>query len=276
MLVGSSATSTMNDLTQRYPFLEQVCDFNLKDGNLIPLLARGEIAQPPDRVLVCYRDEEYGLKSAMTAERRWRGRLDSIVVRLDNLAAFLDEDGSSSLANLLDTGSGVIQAFGVVGAACDPALIREDLVERLAQVIHDRYRQARRQRGEWSPDDPALEPWDRLSPRLRRANRAQAEDIGHKLSLINCVISPRFGGDGDTVLTQADIECLAQQEHARWCREYERAGWTYSQQRSEERKSHPGLRPWHSLPENFQRRNFDAIRELFVILSDAGFRIVRG
>jgi hypothetical protein len=226
-------------------------------------------------MLVCYRDEEYSLKAAMTAERRWRGRLCSIVVRLDGLASFLEDDGSLE-GNLLDAGSGILRAFGVVEAACDPLLIREDLVERLAQVIHDRYRQGRRQRGEWSPDDPSLDPWDQLSPRLQRANRTQAEDIGRKLAQINCSISPRFGQDGDEMLSEADVEYLAQQEHARWCQEYERAGWQYSPQQSEERKLHPGLRPWRSLPDHFQRRNYDAIRELFDILSDTGFRIVRG
>jgi len=155
-------------------------------------------------------------------------------------------------------------------------LIREDLVERLAQVIHDRYRQGRRQRGEWATDDPALRPWDRLSPRLQQANRTQAEYIGHQLSQVNCAISPRFSGDGDAILTERDLDYLAQHEHSRWCLEQEKAGWRYSPQRSEERKEHPGLLPWEALPENFRRRSFDAVRELLDMLPDAGFRIVRG
>jgi hypothetical protein len=276
MLVGSGATGTISDLTERYPFLQQICDFTVKDVDLLPLLARGEITDSPDRVLVCHPNEDDALKSAMTMERLWRGRSPSIVVWLDGLETFIDEGGSRPGANLLAGGSGVLRAFGVVAAACDPALIREDLVERFAHVIHDRYRQGRRQHGEWSPDDPSLAPWDRLSPRLQRASRAQAEDIGRKLAQVDCAIVPRFGRDGGVVLSESDIESLAQQEHTRWCREYEQAGWRHSPQRSEERKLHPGLRPWCSLPRHFQRRNCDAIRELFDILSDAGFRVVRG
>jgi hypothetical protein len=212
----------------------------------------------------------------MAAERLWRGRTPSIMVRLEGLAAFLDEKGSLHGVNVLDVRTDALRAFGVIAAACDPGLIGEDLVERLAHVIHDRYREGRRQRGEWSTADPSLQPWDRLSSRLREANRAQAEDIAHKLAQVNCAISPRFVKDGDAVLSDSDIDRLAQAEHERWCREHVRAGWRYAPQRSEERKLHPSLRPWRMLPEHFRRRNHEAVRELADILSDAGFRIVRG
>jgi len=164
----------------------------------------------------------------------------------------------------------------VVGAASDPALIREDLLERLAHVIHDHYMLGRRRRGEWSDDDSSLQPWEKLSPRLRTANRSQAEDIGRKLASIDCLIIPRFGPDREVTLADTDIEYLAKLEHERWCEEYQRAGWRYSQQHDEEQKLHPGLRPWGSLPETFRRRSAEPIRELSLILADAGFRIVRG
>jgi voltage-gated potassium channel Kch len=275
-VVGEGANRAVGELTRRYPFLTDVCDFTPRDVELLPLLAEGELADAPDNLLVCYRDEEYALKSAMAAERLWRGRLPSIVVRLEGLAAFLDEDGSLRGTNVLDIRSDSLRAFGVVAASCDPELVGEDLVARLAHVIHDRYREGRRQRGEWSPDDPSLQPWDRLSPRLRDANRAQAEDIAHKLAQVDCAISPRFVKGGDAVLSDSDIDRLAQQEHERWCREHEKAGWRYAPQRSEERRLHPSLRPWRALPEHFRRRNHEAIRELSDILADAGFRIVRG
>jgi hypothetical protein len=275
-LVGGGATATIAELSQRYPFFDQVCEVAAQDLDLLPLLAAGAISPPPDRLLVCHRDEEYALKSAMAAERSWRGRLRSVVVRLDSLATLLGEDAQPDGTTLLDAGSGVMRAFGVVAAACDPGLIREDLIERLAHVIHDRYRQGRRQRGEWSAGDPSLEPWTRLSLRLRLANRAQAEDIGRKLSEVRCAISPRFSRDGDAVLTDSDLEYLARQEHERWRCEHERAGWRYGSERSDERKVHPGLRPWSTLPAHFRRRSHDAVRELSDILADAGFRIVRG
>lgn len=276
MFVGDHVSTAVEVLTLRYPFLTDVCDFTVRDVDLLPLLSSGQAVDPPDRLLVCHRDEEDALKSAMAAERLWRGRLNSIVVRLDGLARFLDEQGPVQGVRLLDSGAEVLRPFGVANAACDPQLIGEDLVGRLAQVLHDRYRQGRRERGEWSLDDPSLDPWDRLSPRLRMANRAQAEDIGRKLAQVNCAISPRFGRDADAVLSEEDLEYLAQLEHERWRAEHEKAGWRYGPQRSEDHKLHPGLRPWAALPEHFRRRTHDAVSELTDILADAGFTIVRG
>ena len=275
-VVGPGAERAVRELLQRFPFLDRVCTFGTDEQDLLPLLAAGSTAPPPDRLLVCHRDEEHAFKTAMAAERSWRGRLRALVVRLDTLATFLDEDGDPGGAPLLDAGSGVLRVFGVVAAACDPALIQEDLVERLAHVIHDRYRQGRRERGEWAPGDPALEPWDRLSPRLQRANRTQAEDIGRKLAEVNCAISPRFSRDGDAVLSDADLDLLARQEHERWRSEHELAGWRYAPERSDDRKLHPGLCAWNVLPAPFRRRSRESVRELADILADAGFRIVRG
>lgn len=274
-LVGAQAGVALAALSERYPFLAGVCRFTSRDSDLLPLLVRGELEPPPDRLFVCGADEEHALKTAMVAERLWRGQVRSIVVRLEGLATYLDEDGVLPPGRSFDAGSSPIRAFGVTSSACDPELIRDDLMEQLAHVIHERYRQGRRLRGEWSPEDPSLEPWDRLSPALRQANRAQAEDIGRKLAEVNCTIAPRIGVDDEAVLSGDDLARLAQYEHERWRAEYETAGWRYAPHRSEERKLHPGLRPWHSLPPAFQHRNHHAVQELADILADAGFRIVR-
>jgi RyR domain len=254
------------------------------------VLAAGDVREPPDRLLVCHRDEEHALKTAMAAERSWRGRVRSVVVRLDSLWPYLrrpdptgaagppDPTGPAARqgAALLDAGTQVLRPFGVVAAACHPELIREDLIERLAHVIHERYRLGRRQRGEWTPGDPSLRPWPELSPRLQRANRAQAADIGRKLAAVNCAISPRFGPGGDAVLSEDDLEYLARSEHERWLADLQEAGWQFAPERSDDGKLHPGLRPWAQLPAPLRNRCHDAVRELSDILADAGFRIVRG
>ncbi|HEY6793456.1 MAG TPA: RyR domain-containing protein [Kineosporiaceae bacterium] len=291
-VTGPGAGSVVDELSLRYPFLTQACRFSTDERELLALLAAGEIHRPPDRLLVCHRDEEHALKTAMAAERSWRGRVRSIVVRLDSLWPYLRQPAGSTGprpshpdragvpagegAALLDAGTGVLRPFGVVAAACDLALIREDLIERLAHIIHERYRLGRRQRGEWVPGDPSLRPWHELTPRLRRANRAQAEDIGRKLADVHCTISPRFGPGGDVVLSEDDLDHLARSEHDRWLAEHRNAGWQFAPERCEKAKLHPGLRPWAQLPTPFRNRCHDAVRELSDILADAGFRIVRG
>jgi voltage-gated potassium channel Kch len=278
-LVGTRAGEILAGLGQRYPFLPKVCDLISLDTDLITLLTRGHLRFPADRIYICYEDEDTALTSAMAVERLWRGELHGVVVRLDSMAASPDEEPLSPVfpgwVSPFDRHDRRLRVFGVVGAACDPSLIEEDLVERLAQVIHERYRQSRRDHGDWAPGEPSLLPWDRLSPRLRQANRAQALDIGPKLAHVRCTLTPRLGADGDLVLSPSDIEVLARREHERWSHEYARAGWHYSPLRSDERRQHPGLLPWTVLPDHFRRRTYDAVNELADVVADAGLRIVR-
>jgi hypothetical protein len=242
----------------------------------MPLMRRGELSEPPDRILITYPDEEYALKTAMTAERYWRGRAGPITVRLDGAMI-----GGGTASGRLDGATGTVHVFGAVSAAGDPDLIRDDLTERLARVLHDRYLMGRRRRGD-APSGPerAMVSWDELPVHLRRAHRSQAEDIGRKLAQIGYVITPRYAEQRDAepqeaMLAEAEIDRLAMMEHHRWCSEQRSAGWSYAPHLDEERKLHPGLLRWEELPERMRLRNYDPVRELPAILGEAGFQIVR-
>jgi hypothetical protein len=272
--VGSAAVA---GLVHRYPFLPAVCRFAVHDADLLGQLANGELGDPPDLAFVCYDDEEHALKTAMTAERLWRRQPLTVVVRLDRLAAFRGAaDVDDAEGRLFDDDvSGRLRVFGVVHAACDPRLIGEDLVERLARVVHDRYRLARRDEGGSVRTNRAMVSWDDLPPRLQESNRQQARDIGRKLREIGCVLIPRVRPDGDGLLGDDEIERLAKLEHDRWRAAHDAMGWRYSDQPDPARKLHPGLRDWADLPDRLRRRNHEAVRELPTILADAGFQIVR-
>ena len=277
-LVDESATEVTAQLTHRYPFLSRVCRIIPLDGglaDLLPRLPRVGFPLPPDRVFICYDDEERALKTALTAEQLWHGGPGSMVVRLDRLANLREAFGSGHGIGVLDDLSGALRLYGVVHAACDPALIGDDLVERLARVIHEAYVVSRRRHGERPGDNPALLPWEELPETLRRANRAQAKDIGRKLRELGCALSPRVGPGDEHALEEPEIERLAILEHQRWVAEREATGWRYAARRDDSRRLHPALSTWESLREDMRARNHDAVRELPVILADAGFRIVR-
>src|SRR5262249_43326621 len=142
---------------------------------------------------------------------------------------------------LFDELSGTLRVFGVVRAACDPHLIGEDLVERLARVVHDRYRLACRWEGESVHTNPSMASWEELSPDIRRSNRERARDIGRKLHAMGCVLIPRVRDDGDRVLGDEEIERLAKMEHDRWRAERHAVGWLYGERRDPARRLHPGL-----------------------------------
>jgi voltage-gated potassium channel Kch len=89
---------------------------------------------------------------------------------------------------LFDDVQGRLAVFGVLDAACDPALLeRGALVEQLARAVHARYLV------EYAGSSPAQDshvPWEQLDERYRADNRAQAEHIGTKLAEIDAVIVP--------------------------------------------------------------------------------------
>jgi voltage-gated potassium channel Kch len=274
-LVDEEATRAVADLTHRYPFLAGVCRITPYDGEPADLLAAGGLALPPDRVFICHDDEEMALKTALTAEQLWHGGPGSVVVRLDRLAslrAAFDTDGAG---HLLDDLSGTLYLYGVVHAACDPDLIGDDLVERLARVIHECYLLSRLRHGDAPGSHPALVPWQDLPEHLRRTNREQAGDIGRKLRELGCALSPRVGPGREHVLAEHEVERLAVLEHQRWHADRVAAGWRYADSRDDERRLHPAVVPWDRLRPDMRERNHDAVRELPTILADAGFRIVR-
>jgi TrkA-N domain/RyR domain len=268
-MVGDRASAVVAELRRRFPVVDEVCRTEAVDQDLLTLMQDGRLAQDPDHVLVTHPDENHALMSALSAGRYWPGRPGRITVRLDGaLIGVPTADGRLGVA------SADLRVFGAVGAAADPELIRDDLTERIARVLHDRYRRGRQARGDAREGTRALVSWEELPGQLRRANRTQAEDIGRKLSRFGYSIIPRQGGQPPTQLSEPEIDELARMEHDRWCQEQTSTGWRYAPEFDEQQQLHPGLLSWPDLPSALRLRNYDPIRELPAILADAGFQIV--
>jgi hypothetical protein len=272
-LVDENATAALADITHRYPFVADVCRLWPYDEGLTSLFTGGW--QPPTLVVVCLGDEEASLRTALTVDRLWHGGPGSLVVRLERLSSLRDAFDRSAGDPLLDQMAGVLRLFGVVEAACDPRLIREDVTERLARVIHDRYRMACLRRGDSVADNPSMVDWGRLPVTQRESCRAQAEDMGRKLRAIGCTLAPRSGPGEDHQLAEHTVELLAEMEHERWFAERTEAGWRFAERRADEQREHPDLVAWERLSTVARNKNRDAMRELTDLVGDAGFRIVQ-
>ncbi|MFB9239122.1 RyR domain-containing protein [Plantactinospora siamensis] len=273
-LVDDRATAIAADLAYRYPFLAISCRVTPFDGGLPQLLDDGSFPLPPDRVYICRDDDEWALKTALLAEQLWHPGPGSIVVRLERLAS-LREVFDTEPDYLLGGAAGAVRPYGVVQAACDPRLIGEDLVERLGRAIHQAYVLERRRNGDTPATNPALVPWEELPPATRESNRKQARDIGRKLARVGCALYPRVGPSPEYALAEPEVELLAELEHERWSRARRDAGWSYGEQRDDDRRLHPAVVDWKDLSDDMRERNYSEIRELPEILADAGFRIVR-
>ncbi|GAA1810788.1 hypothetical protein GCM10009682_35470 [Luedemannella flava] len=272
--VAPHADAAVGALTARYPFLRRTCRITPVPVELTIALAGGALGTPHDQSFLCYREESHGLKVALTTHRLWHGGPGSVFVPLYQLTDLSVAFDGADTYQLLDEVQGCLRLFGMIEAACDPVLIGEDLVERLARLIHEHYVARSRAAGD-GPRDSELVDWEHLDPERRRANRDQAHDIGSKLLAIGCVVVPRVDGGPLFQLTEDEIDQLAALEQQRWKEDKELAGWQYGDDRDDEGRRSPYLLDWWDMPEGARRKDRDAIRVLPDILADGGFEIVR-
>jgi hypothetical protein len=74
--------------------------------------------------------------------------------------------------------------------------------------------------------------------------------------------------------TNAEVEILAEMEHARWNVERLLGGWKLGD-KDITKKISPYLVPWSELPENVKECDRDAIREIPRFLSEVNIEVYR-
>ena len=123
---------------------------------------------------------------------------------------------------------------------------------------------------------PALNEEQSLPETLKESNRDQAAAIGTKLATIGCDLEPWTDWDAAPIVFTADeVELLARQEHDRWWRERERAGWTLAPTKDTSRKESPYLVPWESLTQAVRDLDREPVRAIPSFLTKVGFTLVR-
>lgn len=170
-------------------------------------------------------------------------------------------------------------ADGIVEFPADPMTLRAFLTssnavldptlrECAARALHNQYRE--RQKKHKRADDPALAPWERLPPALRRSNFAAVDDIPNKLHLVGKRISK---GGARLVFSDDEVELLAEMEHGRFNCERLSAGWKLGRSRRVSRLISPYLIPWDDLDEETKQWDRDAVRAIERALCEAGWGV---
>jgi len=225
----------------------------------------------PRLMFVCLPDNDEALRAGLAGAHTLTGRSDRVVICMAEPSPFgtvITGDGA-----LLDDAKGRLTVFEVLGEACVPEQIRDDLIDQLARAIHHAYVGACTARGDSPSVNLSMRVWEELPEDLRRANRAQATDIGVKLHAVDCDLVPESPQAPDFAFTDGEIELLAQMEHDRWVGERQSQGYVYGPTR--EGRHHPDLMDWKSLSGRAKEKDRDAVRQLPAILERAGFQIIR-
>ncbi len=142
----------------------------------------------------------------------------------------------------------------------------EAIVDRLARAYHAHYA---------SEYGSGLTPsWEDLEEDLREANRESARWVPRYVAELGLRMVSGNAESAVRSLPDDDVERLAEAEHGRWCRAKMGAGWGLGD-RIEGERLHPDLVAWADLDEPTKDKDRTRIRQLPVLLAEAGIHLVR-
>lgn len=158
-------------------------------------------------------------------------------------------------------------------------LITQDpdyMVELISKSFHEKYLEE--MKNFKTLDNPAMQPWEKLSNSFKDNNRSQARDVPKKFYNLGYKI--RYSSDKlidrnpkKLLLTSDEIEIMAQMEHQRYIGEKLKSGWVFGPERDNELKESPYLVPWEELSETIKNVDREAVRKIPEIIEDIGFEI---
>ena len=264
--IRGEGIETLPRFLDRFPVVRRNCSVTCDDdGSPRPA------GDDPALIFICLPDNDDALNAGLAAAHAMTTGSDRVVICMSEPSPFGPVLGSQQA--LLDDAEGRLTVFEVIEEASVPERIKEDLTDQLGRAIHQAYVKNCEARGESRLVNPSMRPWEDLPDHLKQANLAQAADIGIKLDTIDCVVIPESATNPHFAFSNAEIELLAQLEHRRWIEERKGQGIVYGPVR--EGNQHPDLVDWQYLSEIAEDKDRDAIRELPMILWQAGFQILR-
>jgi ppGpp synthetase/RelA/SpoT-type nucleotidyltranferase len=161
----------------------------------------------------------------------------------------------------------VLRAFA---EAPRPAL-GTDEIDAVARRIHENFLAANR----YKNPDRAMKPFDELGDDLKASNRKQAESAAAFLERIGYRVERATGPVTPLVLSDTEVDRLAEMEHGRWVVERLESGWRHGAKRDPAKQESPHLIPWLELSEDVKGWDRDAVRAWPDMLGGLGLQVGR-
>jgi hypothetical protein len=223
---------------------------------------------PVTGVWVCIDPPQTGLDTALDLASRLKGGQG--VAPLIQL-----EVGDATPAGEVGDWDGQIVPVSWLDAACGPQGLLSGGSDRLAQVIHEHYRDTTEAQGRDPALEPAGRPWEKLDASYRDASRQQADHLWAKLADTDCRSVPLEQAPA-FAFAPLEVERLAEVEHRRWAADRHLNGWTYAAVRDNRLRHHPQLVPYADLSEPMKDLDRYVVRLVPTLLTRSGRALVRG
>jgi hypothetical protein len=149
--------------------------------------------------------------------------------------------------------------------------LNDKQIERAARQIHANFLTENRHKN----PDPAMQPFDKLSPDLQVSNESQARRAAGFLERAGYRLQPASRATSLPKLTTREIELMAEMEHGRWVVERLQGGWRFDRDRNPAKKLSPYLVPWTELTDEEKQWDRNAVMEWPRVLAKAGLEVVR-
>ena len=268
-MIDSDAEEKKRNLLRNYPQLEKVFELNPIQVELTSIGLLQNIIAPPKsgeviQAYICLDDPVLSLQVCLNLLQIPGYINKPIWVHLSK------ESGLTSILEKPLPGLGMasqIRTFDIFDHACSADLMLGGMHEILARDLHEIYRAD-------NHSASASKTWEQLPEALKDANRQQASRIFQLLKEGGHRIYPIQDWDAHKkVFTGTEMEMMACLEHALWRQAKEADGWTYAEERDNDKQTHPDLVPWEELPEVEREKNLKVIRQLPALLARIGFEI---
>jgi hypothetical protein len=274
-VIDDHATERIEALSE-HPALEKVCRFvpaPVSHRGVHKLLTKRhaeEAAPPLTRAYVtAYRDED-----AIETAFKLRSALDAAIPLV---VALSRTQGVGRIINDANAdgafGNRKIDMFPTLESACTVDLVRGGSLEPFAELLHDRWRKVKLDKGEEAPT------WDELDESRKESSRAQARDIKAKVQKYGCTVELLHEWEArDFTFTPEEVDRLAIDEHDRWMRERDAAGWRQVDGATASdpiTKTTPYMVAFDELPTDIAEYDRIFVREIPTLLASAGLQIKR-
>ncbi|HOD82149.1 MAG: RyR domain protein [Planctomycetes bacterium ADurb.Bin126] len=158
----------------------------------------------------------------------------------------------------------------------EPPCPTEQMIERLARLIHAQYVEIRKARGDGPVNDPTLVGFVDLPEDLRMTHRDQACAILRTLRQAGYVLSPIPKGQTPQVreFTRGEVELIARLEHDRWKWERRLQGWRYKAgEEDSPNKTTSHLVSYDHLPDPVKEYTRQKVRRIPPLMEKAGYEL---
>jgi hypothetical protein len=275
VIVDRYASGRWHALRLQHPGIADVCepllldlDLDAPDASSVDQLLAVLRDDPPTWVAVAFEDEGLALSAALFVYHSVRPSSTPIVVRTKAAAGLAGLLGPAIADDQIPFAG--MTVFPVLDRTCTADAVDAGVREQLARALHEDYL------ADVKIVSEMTKPWTDLTDAQREPSRHRVDGILEGIEQLSCDLEPlRQWGATSAVLTDAEIDLLARQEHMRWCKERTDAGWTWGPERNLARKHNPLIIAFDALPADVKFSNRDAVAQMPTLLARAGFEAVR-